>query len=551
MRERLLYLLKHCSNLKHVETAHGFLVRTALHHDKLLLSQFIETCSSLGFSAYAHSVFSVNSQSHPHIYVFNTMIKGMTLCNSAFEALLVYKSIGRVGLRPDCYSFPFALKAVVDLRAMSLGTQIHSQAICAGLESNVHVVSALIQMYSSSARISDARKVFDEMPLASVCSDDVVVWMAMIAGYVKVGDPDTAMDLLSRMPRTQTNGAVLITWTSVIAGYAQMDRPDEAIAVFRKMQLENVVPDEIAMLAVLSACAQLGAFHIRLGECIHGYVKKRGFDQMVTLKNALIEMYSNSGNINNALHVFENMTRRTVISWTTIISALAFHGLGTQALDMFSRMEMVQVKPNDITFIAVLSACAHVGLVDLGRYYFHAMKYRYGIQHEIQHYGCMIDLLGRAGYLAEALELVSEMPFQPNAAIWGSLLAASNIHGDAELGELALLHLVQLEPWNSGNYALLSNIYASAGRWDKSVMARKMMRDKGVRKMPGWSFIQVSTRTHEFIAGDTSHPQFDRIHGTLFTMNEQIKTAHYDPINKFDNHDSDIGPASISYCSSF
>ncbi|MBA0825650.1 hypothetical protein Goarm_010579, partial [Gossypium armourianum] len=451
------------------------MVRTALHHDKLLLSQFIETCSSLGFSAYAHSVFSVNSQSHPHIYVFNTMIKGMTLCNSAFEALLV----------------------------------------------------------------------FDEMPLASVCSDDVVVWMAMIAGYVKVGDPDTAMDLLSRMPRTQTDGAVLITWTSVIAGYAQMDRPDEAIAVFRKMQLENVVPDEIAMLAVLSACAQLGAFHIRLGECIHGYVKKRGFDQMVTLKNALIEMYSNSGNISNALHVFMNMTRRTVISWTTIISALAFHGLGTQALDMFSRMEMAQVKPNVITFIAVLSACAHVGLVDLGRYYFHAMKYRYGIQHEIQHYGCMIDLLGRAGYLAEALKLVSEMPFQPNAAIWGSLLAASNIHGDAELGELALLHLVQLEPWNSGNYALLSNIYASAGRWDKSVMARKMMRDKGVRKMPGWSFIQVSTRTHEFIAGDTSHPQFDRIHGTLFTMNEQMKTAHYDPINEFDKHDSDIGPASI------
>ncbi|KAG4132327.1 hypothetical protein ERO13_D08G025700v2 [Gossypium hirsutum] len=367
MRERLLYLLKHCSNLNHVETAHGFMVRTALHHDKLLLSQFIETCSSLGFSAYAHSVFSVNSQSHPHIYVFNTMIKGMTLCNSAFEALLVYKSIGRVGLRPDCYSFPFALKAVVDLRAMSLGTQIHSQAICAGLESNVHVVSALIQMYSSCARISDARKVFDEMPLASVCSDDVVVWMAMIAGYVKVGDPDTAMDLLSRMPRTQTDGAVLITWTSVIAGYAQMDRPDEAIAVFRKMQLENVVPDEIAMLAVLSACAQLGAFHIRLGECIHGYVKKRGFDQMVTLKNALIEMYSNSGNISNALPVFVNMTRRTVISWTTIISALAFHGLGTQALDMFSRMEMAQVKPNDITFIAVLSACAHVGLVNLGR----------------------------------------------------------------------------------------------------------------------------------------------------------------------------------------
>ncbi|KAE8673619.1 Pentatricopeptide repeat-containing protein [Hibiscus syriacus] len=533
MRERLGYLLKRCSNLKHVETAHGFMVRTALDHGNLLLSQFIETCSSLGLSAYAHSVFAVTPQHHRHTYVFNTMIKALTLCNSAFEALLVYKTMGKAELQPDCYSFPFALKAVVDLRALSLGTQIHSQTTRTGLDSNIHVVSALIQMYSSCACILDARKVFDDMQLNSVSPDDVVVWCAMITGYVKVGDPENAMDLLDRMPQTQTIGAGLVSWTSVISGYTQTDRPNKAIAVFRRMRLKNVEADEIAMLAVLSACAQLGAMHIQLGECIHGYIQKRGFDQMVPLKNALIEMYSKSGNISNALQVFDNMTQRTLISWTTIISALAFHGLGTQALDMFSRMEIAQIKPNDITFIAVLSACTHVGLLDLGRYYFDAMPYKYGIQPQIQHYGCMINLLGRAGYLAEAVELVSRMPFWPNAAIWGSILSASNIHGDAEVGELALLNLIELEPWNSGNYALLSNIYASSGRWDKSVMARKMMRDKGVRKMSGWSFVLVSNRAHEFVAGDTSHPQFEIIQGTLFNMNEHIKIAHCIPVIEF------------------
>ncbi|XVF75306.1 hypothetical protein PTKIN_Ptkin13bG0177000 [Pterospermum kingtungense] len=520
--ERVLCsVLKSCSNLKHVEQAHGLMLRTALDHDTILLTQFIDKCSSLGFSSYAYSMFSFNSQTHSHIYVFNAMIKALTLSHSAFEALLVYKSIGWAKLRPDGYSFPFALKAVADLQAVRLGTQIHSQTICAGLDTNNHVVTALIQMYSSCAHILDARQLFD---IVSV--DEVSVWSAMVAGYAKVGDPDSAWDLLDRMTQTQTN-ALLISWTAVIAGYAQMDRPNKAISVFRRMQLENVEPDEIAMLAALSACAQLGAIQIELGECIHGYIHKRGFDQMVPLKNALIEMYAKSGNICKALQVFENMNHTTVVTWTTIISALAFHGLGTQALEMFSRMETAKVEPNDITFIAVLSACTHIGLVDLGRYYFNVMRYRHAVQPKIQHYGCMIDLLARAGYLREALGLVSQMPFKPSAAIWGSLLAASNIHADAELGEFAMQHLMKLEPWNSGNYAILSNIYASTGKWEKSVMTRKMMREKGVRKMPGWSFIQVSNRAHEFIAGDTSHPQFDRIHGILFNMNEQMKIAHH------------------------
>ncbi|XWS71074.1 hypothetical protein CRYUN_Cryun03dG0105800 [Craigia yunnanensis] len=197
---------------------------------------------------------------------------------------------------------------------------------------------------------------------------------------------------------------------AVISGYAEMDRPNEAIAVFLRTQLENVKPDEITMLAVLCACAHLGAIQIQLGECIRGYIHKRGFNQMPPLKNAPIEI---------------------------------------------------------------------------------------------------------------------RMPFKPNAAIRGSLLTASNIHVDSELGEFSLLHLIKLEPWNSGNYALLSNIYESAGWWNKSVLTRKMMRDKGVREMPGWIFIRVSKRAHEFIAGDTSHPQIDRIHGILFNMNEQMTIAHH------------------------
>lgn len=504
-----------CADIKHLFAAHGFMIVRGLDQNNHLLSRFIDSCSSLGFSDYAYSIFTHKSK--PDVYLYNTTIKALCQTDNPLNAVILYNKIQASALRPDNYSFPFVLKAVVKLSTIELGREIHCQTVGTGLDSDVHVVAALIQMYASCKCIYDARKVFDELSLRVW---NVAVWNTMVAGYAKVGDLNNARALFELM--TEKN---VISWTTLIAGYAQMDQPNEAITLFRRMQVENVKPDEIAMLAALSACAQLGA--VELGEWIHNYIEQYGLNTIVPLNNALIDMYAKSGKIGKALQVFENMKNKSVITWTTMIAGLALHGLGREALDMFSRMERARVKPNEITFIAILSACCHVGLVELGHRYFNIMKSRYGIEPKIEQYGCMIDLLGRAGYLQEAEKLLRRMPFEANAAIWGSLLAASNIYGDVELGECALQHLIKLEPHNSGNYAILCNIYAILGRWNESGKIRKVMRDMGVKKMPGCSYIEVSKRVHEFVAGDTSHPDFDRLYQILCKINGQIKFAEH------------------------
>ncbi|KDP30643.1 hypothetical protein JCGZ_16208 [Jatropha curcas] len=519
LAEQLIWLLSHCSNLKHIQQTHGFMVSTGLHHDNLLLSRFINACSSLGLSLYSYSVFTHKTRP-PDIYLYNTMIRSLSFSQTQSQAaIFLFNNIQVAGLRPDSYSFPFALKAVAKLLAIRTGRQIHCQTIGVGLDSDLHVVTALIQMYSScsSECISDARKLFD-----GACGRVryVVLWNAMVAGYTKIGDMENAQRLFDFMPERN-----VISWTAVISGYAQINRPHQAIGIFRRMQIEKVEPDEITMLAALSACAHLGA--LELGEWIHNYIDEHGLNRITSLNNALIDMYAKSGNIKRALQIFENMKHKNIITWTTMIAGLALHGLGREALEMFSCMERDGIMPNDVTFLAVLSACSHAGLVQIGRSYFSNMESRYGIQPKIEHYGCMIDLLGRAGCLQEAQQLVRQMPFEPNAAIWGSLLAAANTHGDALLGGSALEHLIKLEPNNSGNYVLLCNLYASFGWLEAARTVRIVMRDEGVKKMPGGSFIEVNSRVNEFIAGDASHPQFNEIREVLWNINRQLRLAHH------------------------
>lgn len=509
-------------SLKHIRQAHGFMVPRGVHHDTLLLSHFLHLCFSLGFSAYAFSIIALVSKSKPEsnshtptaaIYLYNTMIS--LLLPTPSHAISLFNQIPHAGLRPDSYSFPFVLNAVVRLSSLPLGAQIHCQTIAAGLYSHLNVAAALVRMYSSCGCVFSARKLFDAVNIR-----DASLWNAMVAGYAKAGDVDSARNVFELMPLRQRN---VISWTAVIAGYAQMKRPKEAIGIFRRMQLENVEPDEIALLAVLSACANLGALHF--GVWLHNYIQKRGFSGLITLNNALIDMYAKSGNIRKALDLFEIMKDKNVVTWTTMIAGLALHGLGREAIQMFFRMESARVRPNDITFMAILSACSHAGLVETGSWYFNVMTSTYGIQPKIEHYGCMIDLLGRAGYLHEALDFVRRMPFEANAAIWGSLLASSKIHGDVNLGDHALQLLMKLEPHNSGNYTLLSNIYAAQGRWTESGMVRKVMRDTGVKKMSGWSFIEVNNRVHQFIAGDKSHSEFFRIYDILHKIYKQLEVA--------------------------
>ncbi|GAB4841585.1 hypothetical protein Ancab_022299 [Ancistrocladus abbreviatus] len=509
-------VLKLCSSALHICQIHGFMLSRALDHDNVLLSKFIASCSALGLFDYGYSVFKRKTQPD-HIYLYNNMIKYLSLHHSSrSEAILLYNRIQLSGLRPDSYSFPFVLKAAVRLSAVDVGKQVHAQAIRVGFESDVHVGTALVQMYSSAGLVFDGRRVFDEMAVT-----DVALWNAMVAGYVSNGDIDGARKVFEVMPERN-----VISWTTLVCGYVNVNRPSEAIGIFRRMQLKGVEPDQIAMLAALSACADLGA--LELGDWIHNYIDKYGLCRTVSLNNALIDMYVKSGNIVKAFEIFENMEHRSIVTWTTMIAGFAFHGLGREALETFFRMERDRVMPNEITFIAILSACSHVGLVELGWLYFNNMNAVYGMKPKIEHYGCMVDLLGRAGHLKEAEDLVMRMPFDANAAIWGSILAAARVHGDAELAVRALCHLSQMEPGHSGNYALLSNTYAALGRWTEAGMVRKLMRDSGIKKMQGGSSVEVNNTIHDFAAADISHPKATKVKELLIQIIWQSKLTGFE-----------------------
>ncbi|XP_006358733.2 pentatricopeptide repeat-containing protein At5g56310-like [Solanum tuberosum] len=511
LQDTFLPLLKKCSNENHIYQTHGFMVHRALDQDNFILSQFFHTCSALGFVSYAYSI--VTSNPNPNIYLYNTLISIFSRQRHlSMDAICLYKQARAIGLYHDTYSIPFVLNAVT---CLTTSRQIHCEAILTGLNNDVHVATSLVRMYSSFGCISDARKVFDEMR-----NKDVGLWNAMIAGYVKAHDMDTAKYLFDNMLEKN-----VVSWTTIIAGYAQGNQFSQAIGVFRKMMSVEVSakPDEVTMLAALSACAHLGEHE--LGEWIHSYIIKHRLHRSVSLNNTLIDMYAKSGNVKKAVELFESMETRSVVTWSTVISALAVNGYGREAINMFPRLEMVGIRPNSVTFIALLSACSHAGLVEEGRLYFKTMEEKHGISPDIRHYGCMVDLFGRAGYLDEAANMVKMMPFEANAAIWGSLLAAARNQGHVELGEQALQHLTEVEPHNSGNYSLVSNTYAALGRWSEARVARKIMKDTGVQKLPGGSFIKMKDKVYYFYSGDRSHPQCERIYRVLSHLNRVSKTA--------------------------
>lgn len=507
-------LLGRCNSLKQLLQIHSFLVTRGLLNlgCDSVLGGLIGAASSLGFSNYAQLIFT--HKPNPTTCLSNAIINSLSQEGSPGKAVIEFSRIRASGLRPDSYSFPFALRAAARLPGVEPGRQVHCQAIGSGFAYDVHVATALVQFYSASERVCDARKVFEEMS----SWEFLPLWNAMVAGFVRAGEADSAAELFERMPMRD-----VISWTTLIAGFSQLSRPREAVKIFRRMQLEGPKPDEIAMSALISACAELGT--LGLGEWARSYTIKSGLQWTIPLNNALIDMYAKSGRINEAVRVFEGMKRKTIISWTTMIAGLALNGMGREALEMFNQMEQAQVSPNAVTFLAVLSGCCHSRLVEAGFWVFEMMRHKYSIEPRVEHFGCMVDLLGRAGLLHGAVEMLKSMPFKPNAAIWGSLLAAARMHGDIDLAERALERLVELEPENSGNFALLSNLYAGLGRWNDSRMVRKELRDIGTKKKPAWSSIEVDGEVHEFVTEDVSHALSGIIYGVQSEINGQLEVA--------------------------
>lgn len=409
------------------------------------------------------------------------MIKGFSLCEPFEKSPFIFSLMKDRGIWADEYTFAPLLKSCSNICDYRLGQCVHGEVLRVGFEWFSSIRIGIIELYVTCGRMGDAHKVFDDMS-----HRDVIVWNLMIRGFCKTGNVDTGLCLFRQMSERN-----VVSWNSMISCLAQSGRDSEALELFNEMRDQSFEPDEATVVSVLPACARLGA--VDVGKWIHIYTDSRGLlQQVVSVGNSLVSFYCKCGDLDAASSVFDRMAQKNVVSWNSLILGYAFNGRGERGINLFEEMMTIDDKPNDATFVAALTCCAHAGLVEKGRDLFASMTEIHRIEPKLEHYGCMVDVLGRSGCLKEAHDLIKSMPMKPNAALLGALLGACSTHGEVKLAELAAKELIDLEPWNSGNYVLLSNIYAEDGRWDEVEKVRDLMKENCITKAPGQSAIGMS-----------------------------------------------------------
>ncbi|KAF2313592.1 hypothetical protein GH714_012318 [Hevea brasiliensis] len=401
---------------------------------------------------------------------------------------------------------------------LEMGRQAHGCLVKTGLGFSVKTSNALINMYVKCGLMGEARRVFSEMD-----ERNVVSWSVLLEGVVNCEGVKNGRVVFDQMPVRNEVG-----WTVMIAGYVGSGFCKEGFFLLSEMVLGfRLELNYVTLCSILSACARSG--DVVMGRWVHVYaLKTMGREMDIMVGTALVDMYAKCGRINMAYEVFKYLPERNVVAWNAILCGLAMHGKGKIVLDVFPNM-VREAKPDDLTFMAVLSACSHSGLVDEGRHYFHNLESEYDVTPKIEHYACMVDLLGRAGCLEEAEILIKKMPMPLNEVVLGSLLGSCNVHGKLQLGEQILQELSQLDPQNTGYHILLSNMYALAGKQDKAISLRQVLKSKGFKKVPGRSSIHVDGQVHQFISGDKLHPQMLEIYLTLDDMIRRLRLAGYVP----------------------
>lgn len=519
------------------------------------------------------------------------MIRGFVNNDCFQEAIEFFGLMRKESFLPNNFTFPFVLKACARLSDSKLGVKIQTIVVKAGFDSDVFVTTGLVGLYAKCGHLDDALKVFDDIP-----HKNVVSWTAIISGYIGIGRFREAISIFQRLlemnltpdsftlvrvllactqlgdlntgesiHRYITNNGMgrnvfvgtslvdmyakcghmekarrvfddmpekdVVSWSAMIQGYASNGLPKEALDLFYRMNRENLEPDCYTMVGVLSACARLGA--LELGDWASSLIDKNQFLSNPVLGTALIDMYAKCGKMASAWRIFKGMKEKDLVVWNAVISGLAMNGDVKAAFGLFAQVEKYGIKPDGNTFMGLLCGCTHAGLVDDGRKYFDSMIRVFSLTPTIEHYGCIVDLFGRAGLLEEAHQLIKSMPMEPNAIVWGSLLGGCRLHRDTQLAERVLKHLIELEPWNSGNYVLLSNIYSANHKWDDAVKIRTVMNERGIQKTPGYSWIEVNGIVHEFLVGDESHPMSDKIYAKLSELTKELKALGYVPTTEF------------------
>lgn len=582
------YLLKVCGDVGEIRRGkeiHGQLIVNGFSLDLFAMTGVVNMYAKCGQIEEAYKMF--DRMPERDLVSWNTIVAGFAQNGFAELALDLVTRMHEEGRRGDFITIVSILPAVANVGSLRIGKAVHGYAMRAGFDSIVNVSTALVDMYAKCGRVETSRLVFDGMK-----SRNVVSWNSMIAAYVEGGNPEEAMRIFQKMldqgvePTNVTimealhacadlgdlergifvhklldqlklgtdvsmtnslismyskckkvdiaadifsklQGKTLVSWNAMILGYAQNGRVNEALNYFCKMRSKNIKPDSFAMVSVIPALAELSV--IRHAKWIHALVIRSCFEKNVFVMTALIDMYAKCGAVGTARALFDMMNERHVTTWNVMIDGYGTHGLGKAAVELFNKMLEGPTKPNDITFLCAISACSHSGLVEEGIHYFTSMKKDYGIQPVMDHYGAMVDLLGRAGRLNEAWDFIQKMPIEPGITVFGAMLGACKIHKNVELGEKAANRLFELDPDEGGYHVLLANIYAAASLWDKLAKVRTIMEKKGLQKTPGCSLVELKNEVHSFYSGSTSHPQSKRIYTFLETLIDEIKAAGYVP----------------------
>lgn len=509
-KHTLLYLLQASQFIPEVKQIHCHSIVTGLFSYGYLKNSLMKKYLEKGLMGLAHQVF--HEMSTLDAVSFNIMIVGYAKEGFCLEAIKMFHEMVHLGLKPDEFTLLGLLLCCGQLRDARLGKSVHGRIKRrnSGSSSNLILGNALLDMYVKCGEMGFALKVFN-----ALVEKDTISWNTMTAGYAKVGEMELALTFFNEMPRKD-----LVSWNSLIAGSVKKGDYIMVMNLFNRMVSENVWPDSVTMICLVSNAAETGA--LDQGKWIHGLIVRMQMQIDAYLGSALIDMYCKCGSIERAFSVFRGLTERDVTIWTTMITGFAFHGYGSKALDLFLEMQR-DVMPNEVTFIAVLTACSHSGFVDQGLNIFNTMKKKFGIEPGVEQYGCVVDLLARSGMLAEAKYVIERMPMKPSKSIWGSMLSACRAHGNVELAELASKELLKLEPEREGGYVLLSNMYAACGRWSYSDKIRDVMESRGVKKTAGCSSVVVDGLIHDFVAADKRHPRWEDICSIIHCLRIEMK----------------------------
>ncbi|KAL4574858.1 hypothetical protein LXL04_021698 [Taraxacum kok-saghyz] len=513
-------LIDDCKNIKHLKQIHSQII-TSPYFSKsdhlFLISRLIFFCTvtSPGSFNYAARVFQATE--NPNLFIYNAMIRSYSNKNETpHSSLVLYKQMLLNSIVPDCITLPFLMKECTTRPDFISGQTIHAHSIKFGFADDVYVGNSMINFYSACGVLTCARKVFDEMS-----KRDTVSWNSIITGCLKHMELDSGVELFTKMDNKN-----IITWNTIITGLVHGNRPKPAIDFFNKMitsrNHNTIHPDKITLASVISACASLGWIHH--GKCAHSYMLRNGIEYDIVIKTAMVDMYGKCGNIDLAIRVFENIPKKDVLAWTSMISIYALHGYGNEAFNLFDKMVSCGTRPNIVTFGALLTACVHLGLINKGRWYFKIMKNIYLIDPTVQHYACMVDILVRGGFFEEAERLITNMPMDPDVFVWGALLGGCQMHGNVTLGEKVAKYLISLEPLNHAFYVALCDMYGKAGKFDDLEDIRAVMDVRGLKKdVPGNSVIEVDGVVYEFSINGSCGVILEEIKSFLCQLSKEMK----------------------------